>query len=132
MSDADPPETRSIGGTLSSNGILVALGYNILPQRFTPYVRGSLGWAWVDTGIPAGAPEIGCWWHPWYGQVCAPYQSTYNSTALAYRIGAGLRYEAGRAFYMRVGYDLQGIHFENTDGANLFHYIRLDFGLLMD
>ena len=124
----DPDTTRNIGGTLGIGGTIFKATYNIMSRRMTPFVEGGIGWRWVDTGIPAGLPTAGCWWDPWWGYVCVPYQATYGETAFAYRLGGGLRFDAGRSFFMRLGYDVTWVDLSNVNGDRSSHQIRLDFG----
>src|SRR5712675_872493 len=52
---------------------------NFLDHPITPYVSAGIGWSFINTNIPTSTRQVGCWWDPWYGYVCAPYQSTYSN-----------------------------------------------------
>jgi len=99
--------------------------WNVLPKRFTPYVSGVLGWTFVDTNISAGYSS-GCWWDPWWGYVCGSYPNTFGTDAFSSAIGAGLRLELSEAFFVRVGYEYDGIDLDNVNSFNIF---RVDAGL---
>lgn len=99
--------------------------WNVLPKRFTPYVSGVLGWTFVDTNVSAGASSA-CWWDPWWGYVCGTYPTTFGTDAFSYAIGAGLRLEMSEAFFLRVGYEYDGIDLDNVNSFNIF---RVDAGL---
>lgn len=127
-----PDTVATIGGTLGLGGSNFKATYNILERRVTPFVEAGLGWRWVDTGIPAGPPTAGCWWDPWWGYVCVPYQATYGETSFAWRLGGGLRVDAGRYFFMRLGYDATWIDHSNVNGDRVSHQIRIDVGGMFD
>ncbi len=114
------------GGTLSSNSANVALTYNILPRRFTPFITGAVGMQFFNTDIPVGPPIDGCWWYPWLGQVCS-YQPTYREDNTAYAALAGVRFEFGRAMYLKssLGKHYIGL---NNGGTHSMTIFRLNFG----
>jgi opacity protein-like surface antigen len=102
--------------------------YTLLPKRLSPFVMAGVGWGWFDTNISSGDVSTGCFWDPFYGYICTSYPTTYGTDALVYRGGAGLRYDASEAFFMKVFYNAQW-----TDlGEEMppFQQIRVDFGAL--
>ena len=80
FASADTPPLASVKATgeMSASNSSFNFTYNILRKTITPYVSASLGWTWVDTNIPSGTPDVGCWWNPWYGQICTAYQDTFE------------------------------------------------------
>ena len=68
--DQVPDDSVDISGTLDAANFQLVGQYNILPGRITPFVRGSLGWTWVDSNIPSGPTQGVCWWDHG-GAMCA-------------------------------------------------------------
>ena len=118
---------RTAGGKLSSSSANVALTYNILPKRFTPFITASLGKYFFDTDLPTGPPVDGCWWYPWWNEICTPYFPTYRGENLTYSLLAGVRFDLGRAMYLKSSLGQQYLEVSNgaTRSLTLF---RLNFG----
>jgi len=123
-----PKATANLSGTAQISRIGGSVSYNFLPGPLTPYVLGTLGWSWVDSNIPNGPPQTGCWWDPWYGYLCSTWQSTASSNAFTYGLGAGVRWDAGRSFFVRFGYEYDWINFSNASSTPGFSLLRLQFG----
>src|SRR5262245_59220616 len=79
--DADPPFVGTIGvdGELEAFTPRVGVNFNFMDGPFTPYVSGMIGYSFIDTNIPNGPPQTGCWWDPWYGQICGTWQDTRST-----------------------------------------------------
>ncbi len=120
-------ESEIYSSWLETSTIAVSADWNVLPKRITPYVTGALGWTLIDTNIPADIYG-GCYYDPWYGYVCMTDVATYGTDVFSYSIGAGMRFEVSEAFFIRVGYDYNGVDLEGADGLNIF---RLDMGITM-
>lgn len=101
--------------------------YNFRDAPVTPYVSGGIGWSFVDTNIPNGRVEVGCWWDPWYGQICTPYQSTKSIDGFAYQVGVGVRWDIGRYYCVRLGYQKQWYDYNHASSTPDFDEIRLGF-----
>ena len=108
----------------------VNLNYYFTEGKVTPYVRAGIGYAFIDTNIPNSRVEVGCWWDPWYGQICTPYQSTKSVDEFAYQLGAGVTWKLGPGYALRLGYEKQWIDFGNANSAPDFDQIRLSFEYL--
>lgn len=104
--DQIPDSTTSVSGTLDATNAQFVGQYNILKGRFTPFLRASFGWTWIDSNIPAGPPQGSCFWDPWYGYVCGTWQPTYSATRFAYGAAAGVRAELGERFYLEGSYNV--------------------------
>jgi opacity protein-like surface antigen len=104
--DHIPDSKIDVSGTLDAATLQFVAQYNILKGRVTPFLRGSFGWTWVDSNIPAGAPVGGCWWDPWYGYICGSWQPTYGATRFAYGVAGGVRGELTPRFYLEASYNV--------------------------
>jgi opacity protein-like surface antigen len=118
---------RQISGTLESRTIRFLGTYHFSEKAFTPYATGGLGWTWIDTNIPAGLPENFCWYYPWYGQYCSSYVPTQNTTKFSYNLGAGLRYDYGRAIF-RGQVQAQYVDFGGSYGSSYVTQYSIDIG----
>ena len=130
LRSADTPAEpdQRISGEYDAFGVAANVTYHFLKGPFTPYVSASLGYVWVDTNIADGPPELGCWWDPWFGQVCALFQDTKDESAVTYGIGAGLRWEFTRGWFARVGYDERFTDIGKANGTPGFGSVRFDLG----
>src|SRR5262245_7734266 len=75
-----PDSSVNLAGTLDASNLQFFAQYNIMKGRITPFVRGSIGWSWIDSNIPSGPATGTCWWDPWYGYVCNTWQPTYSNS----------------------------------------------------
>jgi outer membrane protein assembly factor BamD len=115
-----PGETFPVKGSMDTFSLMLDGTFNIMHAgRWTPYVMGGVGWTKVDTNIATAPPDVGCWWDPWYGYVCASFQDTKNLNGLAYQVGLGVRYEINPAFDVRGSYQMSwqdlGDQIDGTD-----------------
>ena len=101
------------------------MNYNFLAADFTPYVTGGIGWSFIDTNIPNSQVEIGCWWDPWYGQICTPYQSTRTEDEFTYQVGAGVRWDFSPGFSMRFGYEKHWYDYGNATSTPDLDQLKL-------
>lgn len=95
----------------------VTVNYNFMKGDFTPFVTGGAGWSFVDTNIPDGPVQVGCWWDPWWGQVCAPYQSTKSIDDPVYQLGAGVRWDFTRGYTLRFLYEKHWFDYGNASST---------------
>ena len=110
--------------TLSANLI-----YHFTDRQLTPYIGAGIGWTWIDSNIPDGAPSTGCWWDPWWGYVCYTTYPTKTTDAFSYQATLGLRYtfDSDNTF-MRLGWTSQWMDFDNAGSTPRFDVFVLDFG----
>jgi opacity protein-like surface antigen len=120
-----PALSIPVTGELEAVTPRVNVNYNFLPGAFTPYVTGGIGWSFIDTNIPNSQVEVGCWWDPWYGQICAPYQSTQTSDEFTYQAGVGVRWDFSRGFSMRLGYEKHWYDYSNATSTPDFDQLKL-------
>ncbi len=123
---ADANNTSGYGGWLDTANLALNATWNVLANRFTPYVQGSIGWAMVDTNIPAEI-DYGCYWDPWWGYVCGDYATTYGDDTASFALGAGVSWQLSTAFYIRAGYEKSWLESGTADGFDMF---RFDMGFL--
>ena len=116
----------NFSGVLYTDKIFFDVTYNILPKALTPFVTGGFGWTFIDTNIPTGVPI--CWWDPWWGYVCT--QSTYTDTSFSYNIGAGIRWDVTKSFFLKGSVNNTSIDIDRASGTPSFFNSRFDFGFM--
>jgi opacity protein-like surface antigen len=121
-----PGDTFAIEGSLDTMSLMFDAAYTFLTGPFTPYVVGGLGWAWVDTNIASAPPEVGCWWHPWWGYICTSWQDTRTVDGLAYEVGIGMRYNFSNSLAADGAYRMRWMDFENATGTPSFDTLQLN------
>jgi len=126
--DKPPKANSNLSGDAQISRFGGSLAYNFLSGPLTPYVSGTLGWSWVDSNIPTGPPQTGCWWDPWFGYLCSTWQPTASNSAFTYGVGVGMRWDVGHSFFMRVGYEYDWIDLSHASGTPAFSLLRLQFG----
>jgi outer membrane protein assembly factor BamD len=112
-----PGESFTAEGSLDTMTVMFDAAYTFLTGPFTPYVVGGLGWAWVDTNIATEPPQVGCWWHPWYGYICTSWQDTKTVDGLAYEVGIGMRYSFSNSLAADGAYRMRWMDFDNATGT---------------
>ena len=100
---------------------------NFLDHPLTPYVTAGIGWGFVDSNVPNGRAQVGCWQDPWWGYVCAPYQTTYHNDRFTYDIGAGVRWDVNQTFSMRLAYEKHWLDLSGEVGTPNLDQFRLGF-----
>lgn len=116
-------------GEIESFTPRIGVSFNFLESDLTPYVNGTVGWSFVDTNIPNGPVQFGCWWDPWWGQICAPYQSTKSIDDATYSLGAGARWDFSECCMVRFGYEKRWFDYSNATSTPDFDELRLGFSL---
>jgi opacity protein-like surface antigen len=105
VSATNPALGFGISGDMESFTGKAGVNFNFMEGPITPYVTGSVGWTWVDTNIPNSQVQVGCWWDPWYGEICTPYQSTKTVDDFAYDLGVGVRWDLNGGITLRAAYE---------------------------
>jgi len=107
---ADLPNVEvGVDGEMESFTTRVGLNYNFIDGPITPYVNGTIGYSFIDTNIPDGPPQSGCWWDPWYGQICGTWQSTRSLDKFIYGAGLGVRWDTSDTLSVRLEYQKRWI-----------------------
>ena len=119
-----PGLSVSVDGELESFTPRVGVNFNFLEGPITPYVNGTLGYTFIDTNIPDGPPQSGCWWDPWYGQVCGTWQSTRSLEELVYGAGLGVRWDTSDTLSVRFEYHKRWIDASDA-GSPDFDQLKL-------
>jgi opacity protein-like surface antigen len=125
--DGVADDSIDLGGTLDAANLQFVGQFNILTGRITPFVRGSLGWTWVDSNIPSGPTQGVCWWDPWWGYVCDAWQPTFEDTSFAYGASAGVRAEFAQKFFLEGSYQVLWVDFDRA-GTQDFDGFRIAAG----
>jgi hypothetical protein len=121
-------DSIEVSGVLDATNFQAFAQYNFLPRRLTPFVRGSFGWTWVDSNIPAGPSTGTCWWDPWWGYICDTWQPTFEDSSFSYGAAVGVRAELGTGnFFVEGSYNILWIDFERA-GSTDFDGFRLNAG----
>jgi opacity protein-like surface antigen len=114
-------------GTLQTNTFAMAVTYHFLKGPLTPYVEANVGGMNVNTDIAAGPPVSGCYWDPWYGNICGVTQPTKSGTFLSYGIGGGLRWDVNSWLLFRGGARQEWVDLSHT-GTPSFTVVKIDVG----
>jgi opacity protein-like surface antigen len=105
------------------------LNFNVMQGPVTPYVNGGIGWSFVDTNIPNSRVQVGCWWDPWFGQICTPYQSTKTLDDFVYQLGAGVRWDVSPGYTLRLGYEKHWFDYGNATSTPDFDQWKLGIAM---
>jgi len=105
---------RNGSGTTESSTIMFNATYFFRPSGFTPFVTAGIGSTFVDTNIQNGLPTTGCWWDPWYGNICTTYTPTKTETALSYTGGVGVRFDINRVLSLQGSYNKLWIDYSKS------------------
>ena len=122
---ADLPNlSASVDGELESFTPRVGVNFNFLEGPITPFVNGTIGYSFIDTNIPDGPPQTGCWWDPWYGQICGTWQSTRSVDEFIYGAGVGVRWDTSDTLSVKLEYQKRWID-SNNAGSPDFDQLKL-------
>lgn len=128
LQSADNPDLQFTGsGDIETFTPKVMFNFNLLKGPLTPFLSAGAGWAFVDTNIPDGPAEVGCWWDPWWGYMCVPYQSTRSFDDFAYQAGAGVRWDISDTNSLRLLYEKHWLDY--TKASSTPDFDQLKFGI---
>lgn len=122
-----PGLTVGIDGELESFTPRVGVNFNFLEGPITPYVNGTIGYTFIDTNVPDGPPQTGCWWDPWYGQICGTWQDTRSLEEFVYGAGLGVRYDVNDAWSVKFEYQKRWI---DADSSPDFDQLKLGLSIM--
>lgn len=126
VSEDFPNLEVGVDGELESFTTRVGVNYNFIDGPITPYVNGTIGYSFIDTNIPDGPPQTGCWWDPWYGQICGTWQSTRSLDKFIYGAGLGVRWDTSDTLSVRLEYQKRWI---DASDAGTPDFDQLKLGL---
>jgi len=116
-----------VSGSMEAITPRVWLNFSFMEGPVTPFVNGGVGWAFIDTNIPNSRVQVGCWWDPWWGYVCTPYQSTKGIDDFTYQVGAGVRWDIGDAYTMRFAYEKHWLDYSRANSTPDFDHWKIGF-----
>ena len=119
-----------VGGRLDAFNLVFGGDYYLTRSKVAPFVNANLGWTFVNTDIPSGAPIPGCWWDPWWGYVCGSVRPTHGDTSFFYGAGLGLRADLSRNLFGRLGYYQTWLDLDHARGTPTLNTTRFEFGVL--
>ena len=120
--------TSHISGTYDAWGLSGNLLFNLGEGPLTPFIGAGIGYTWIDTNVPNGLPQTGCWWDPWYGYICNTYYPTKTIDAFSYQAMGGLRYAFNPRTVLRLTYASQWM--DQPKGTPRFDVFGLEIGWL--
>lgn len=107
----------------------MAMTYHISTEQLTPFVTVGAGLTGIDASIPAGPAASGCFWYPYWGQVCGAVP-TKLLTEFSYNAAVGVRYDLRpQPFFFRAAYNREWIKFGGSTGTLPYDQLRVDFGI---
>jgi len=124
----DDGSAVAASGSYDTWAITGNLVYNFLEGPITPYVSAGLGWTWLDTNIPNGAPVTGCWWDPWYGYVCYTTYPTETRNGFSYQASLGVRWDFNYSTFSRLAWTSQWMDMGSATSTPRFDVISLEIG----
>jgi outer membrane protein assembly factor BamD len=119
-------ESFTAKGSMDTMSLMFDAAWTFLTGPFTPFVSAGVGWAWIDTNVATQPPEIGCWWHPWYGYICTSWQDTRTVDGLAYELGVGLRYDFSEVLAADGSYRMRWLDLEHATDTPSFDGLQLN------
>lgn len=120
-----PDEQAAVSGDMEAVTPRAWLNFNLVEGPLTPFVNGGIGWSFIDTNIPNSRVEVGCWWDPWWGYICTPYQSTKSIDDFTYQLGAGVRWDISAGYTMRFAYEKHWLDYGKADSTPDFDQWKL-------
>jgi len=119
---------QSLEHTMSKYSHQLNMTYHFRDAALTPFAIAGVGVASVDSNVPNGSVDGGCWWDPWWGYTCFADWETYSSTELAYNVGLGFRWDINTAFFTRGTYSIEFVDLDS--GTMKFSTWALELGLM--
>lgn len=102
--------------------------YNFMERAFSPFVVAGVGLTKLDSNVPSGSADVGCWWDPWWGYICFGEWNTFSTSEFSYNLGIGFRWEINNAIFTRASYIREFISLKN--GKLNFDMAIMEVGLM--
>jgi opacity protein-like surface antigen len=126
IQSGDFPDVQvGVEGDMEAFTPRVGVNFNFLEGDITPYVSGFIGYSFIDTNIPEGPAQGGCWWDPWFGQVCTVWQPTHSVDEFIYGLGVGMRWDVNDMWSLRFGYEKHWIDISTVEGSADLDQLKL-------
>jgi len=114
-------------GHVDFSTLMFDASYTFLEGPIKPFGKVGIGWNWINTNIASGPPQVGCWWDPWWCQVCTGWLPTHGASSFAYQAAAGVQFNFSRTFAVDVDYQYTWIDLSNANGTPGFGSVELLF-----
>jgi opacity protein-like surface antigen len=127
VGDTFPGLVVDVDGELEAFTPRVGANFNFMEGPITPYVTGMIGYSFIDTNIPDGPAQGGCWWDPFWGiYICDTWQPTRSSEEFIYGAGLGVRWDVNDSWTARLAYEKRWL---DTAESPDFDQIKLGFAI---
>ena len=127
QSASAPGLSATVNGDMESFTPHMNAVFNFMDKALTPYIDAGIGWSFIDTNIPTGQVTVGCWWDPWWGQICTPYQNTLSTDQFTYQVGAGVRWDFRPESTLRFSYEKTWFDLNHASSTPSWDQIKLGF-----
>jgi len=117
-----------IENKLSKTSHQLNVTYNFGQGAFAPFLLAGIGYTKLDSNIPTGSVDGGCWWDPWWGYICFADWKTYASSEFSYNLGLGFRWDINNAIFTKAAYNREFISLKN--GSLNFDMATVELGLM--
>jgi len=122
VADDETGKPETFASNLYTSTMDIGFTYNFLDAPFTPFVSANLGSTYIDSGISTGNVNTGCYWHPWYGYGCFPYDETYTAFRLNYGASIGVRYDLKNKLYFKGSIGKDYVDIDNSSDPGFTRY----------
>jgi opacity protein-like surface antigen len=105
----------------------VNLEWTPRPGPISPVLSAGIGWNNFRTAVPGAPPQIICaptfyyWW-------CGTGVPTFDTTAFAWNVGGGLRWDPSPGFFLKLMYTATFADFSGVNGTRQFNQLMLQIG----
>ena len=124
----DPNDTINVNHTLSQFNGRFKGTFNFLEGPFSPFVEVGAGWTYFDSNVASGPPITGCYWHPYWGYICANYYDTFSGTEVTYGGAVGFRYDIAGGGFIKAGYSVYEVDLGGDASNPQLSTVRLEYG----
>lgn len=124
----DPSNTQTIRHSLSQFNGRFKGTFNIMEGPFSPFVEIGAGWTYFDSNVASGPPIVGCYWHPYYGNICSGYYDTISETEMTWGGAVGFRYEFAGGSFVKANYSIYEVDVSGDGADPQLASVRLEYG----
>lgn len=125
-----PGTTARVDGQLDTYTAHFNATWNFLRGPVTPFVTAGVGWTYVDSNFSNGPPQIGCWWDPWFGYVCANFQDTKDETDFSWSAAVGLRWDVTDTVFLRGSVGTMWVDLNHASGTSDVNIGKVEIGFM--